>query len=161
MAQKKGKMVLFIIIVMVFSTEALHAEEQCLKDAWKAFGQPAYKDAIKHADRCIDQFGRMAEKKQAKLERNGISNPPTGEVDAAEKHKIFSQGLLNDVATAYFIKGNSAESLYRKDKIRNSEYKGMAVEAYNSACRLKYGRTWDPKGWFWSPCEASDRLPIE
>jgi hypothetical protein len=62
--------------------------------------------------------------------------------------------LLNDVATAYFIKGRSAEYLYEKTK--DKKYKSLAEEAYQAACVLKYGRCWDPQGWFWSPCDAAN-----
>lgn len=67
-----------------------------------------------------------------------------------DKQKIFANGLLNDVATCYFIKGKAAEKLVRKDD---------AKRAYEEAKKLTYARAWDPQGWFWSPSEgASDRL---
>ena len=143
-------------------TGTVWAEEQCVRDAWAAFNGKKYKEAITHSDKCIDEFGRQAERRQTQLEAEKIPNPPTGKVSDAEKNQIFERGLLNDVATVYFIKGRAAEFLYREVGAGNATYKETATNAYTAACTLKYGRTWDPQGWFWSPCEASsDRLPIK
>ena len=79
-----------------------------------------------------------------------------------QKNKIFQNGLLNDVSTACFIKGRSAEYIYKKDKVNNKLFKQIATDAYNLACKYSKGRCWDPQGWFWSPCQASsERIPIE
>ncbi len=99
-----------------------HAEDQCLKDAWKALSGEKYEEAIKYADKCIDEFAKAAEREQEKLNKDKEPLPPTGAVSDAEKDKIFKRGLLNDVAAAYFIRGRSAEYLYRKEdrKPRNT-----------------------------------------
>lgn len=137
-------------------------EEQCLKRAWDAFNQAKYESAIKSAEQCIDSFGKAADKAQEKLDKDKEPLPPTGEVDDSVKEVIFKRGVLNDVATAYFIKGRSAEYLSKSQSARSEEYKDMAKEAYEAACRYRHARTWDLKGWFWSPCEAgSDRLPLK
>jgi hypothetical protein len=111
------------------------AEEQCLAEAWKAFASEKYEDAIKHADKCIDDFAKPAEREQEKLSREKEPIPPTGAVNDAEKEKIFKRGVLNDVAAAYFIKGRSAEYLYRKGGPEASAYKEVAKEAYKATCR--------------------------
>lgn len=151
-------LVTFPLLLMV---AVVASEQPCVKNAWNSFNKKKYKDAIKHADECIKDFGKSASNKQSKLEKDSIPVPPTGKVrNEAEKNVIFSRGLLNDVATAYWIKGRSAEYLYETGK--DNKYKLMAKEAYENACVLKYGRCWDPQGWFWSPCEAAtERLPIE
>jgi hypothetical protein len=160
--RKRGSIVLLLVIVAISYIGLVNAEEQCLKDAWTALNHEDYKNAIKYSDKCIDEFGREAARKQAQLEAMKIPDPPTGPANDAEKNQIFERGLLNDVAAAYFIKGKSSESLYKLDKTKNASYKEIATKAYESACKLKYGRVWDPKGWFWSPCVASsDRLPID
>ena len=147
-----------VVVIVATRVPALRAQVPCLKQAWQDFKGNDYEAAIKSADACIDQFGRQADRDEAKLAKDGVPRPPTGAVEDAEKHRIFIQGVLNDVGTAYFIKGRSAEFLYAKGKKRE-QYKNTAVEAYKSACKYKYARTWDPQGWFWSPCEASsDRL---
>lgn len=141
---------------------SLSAEEQCLKKAWEAFGKEEYQDAIKFADKCIDDLAKAADREQERLNKEKEPLPPTGTVGDAEKDKIFKRGVLNDVAAAYFIKGRSAEYLYRKGGSDASRYKEMAKEAFEATCRYKHGRIWDPQGWFWSPCEAaSDRLPVK
>ena len=137
-------------------------DEQCLKKAWSAYNGAKYESAIKYAEQCIDSFGKAADRAQEKLDSEKEPLPPTGAVDDSEKNAIFKRGLLNDVATAYFIKGRSAEYLWQARGPRFEEYKDMAKEAYEATCRYKHARTWDPKGWFWSPCEAaSDRLPLK
>jgi hypothetical protein len=144
------------------ASEPSIVEEQCLKKAWDAFNGAKYESAIKFAEQCIDNFGKAADRAQEKLESENEPLPPTGKVSGAEKDKIFKRGLLNDVATAYFIKGRSAEYLYKTGGPKSTEYKDMAKEAYEATCRYKHARTWDVKGWFWSPCEAaSDRLPLK
>jgi len=154
---------LAILVSSIFAQD-LQAEEQCLKDAWRTFISAKYDSAIFFADKCIDDFGRAAGREQARLDSLRVPLPPTGRVPEVERNRIFNRGLLNDVATAYFIKGRSAEYLYRRYQRgdpRSSKYKQIAIEAYRAACQLKHGRTWDPKGWFWSPCEvANDRLPL-
>ncbi len=118
--------------------------------AWDAFKQHKYEAAIVAADRCIQRFKGEADKAQAELEKNHATPLPTGKVNKEQKKAIFDQGLLNDVATCYWIKGRSAQLLKRNDEAR---------EAYNATIRYSYARTWDPKGWFWSPAEdASDRV---
>lgn len=151
------RMLLIIVRMLVVFTGSvtLQAEEEksIVTQAWDAFNAKEYQEAIKLADQCIQDFGEEAANTQKAMEENKEPEPPVGKVDDATKQKIFERGLLNDVATAYFIKGRSAEKLYRQDKTQNAEYKKTAEEAYKTVCAsYKYGRTWDPKGWFWSPC---------
>ena len=148
--------------ILILPSSALIAQEQCLTDAWDAFNKKDYEKAIAFSNECIDNFAKAAARIQKELDSLNVPPPPTGAVSDAEKDRIFKRGLLNDVATAYWIKGRSAEYLYRKGGAKKGEYKKLAEEAYKEACNYKHGRTWNPKGWFWSPCEsASDRLPLE
>ena len=144
--------------ILLFSAAAfLNAEEGCLKNAWSAFGKNDYKTAITFSDSCIKKFGKIALDQQAKLKKDSVPLPPAGAVDnnEAEKNRIFSRGLINDVATAYWIKGESAEHLYESSK--DKKYKTMSQESFKGAAELKYGRCWDPKGWFWSPADAAKK----
>jgi exonuclease VII small subunit len=167
MNNKKWKQLAFLLIcgllISSFFVQEMKSEEQCLKDAWKAYENAAYKKAMEFANKCIDEFRKAADRIQEKLLKEGVAEPPIGKVkDEALKNEIFGRGLLNDVATAYFIKGRSAEHLYRKGGPNSSKLKQVAEEAYKAACKYKHARTWDPKGWFWSPCQAaSDRLPLD
>jgi hypothetical protein len=118
--------------------------------AWDAYNDKDYGKAIAKAQECVDEFKASADREQAKLENEGVPLPPTGKVSDAEWHVIIERGLLNDVATCYFIIGRSAEHLGQIDVARG---------AYGHAMKYTYARTWDPAGFFWSPAEAAgDRL---
>jgi hypothetical protein len=151
---------LLIFILLVFCTQGIFSEEEDLTNAWKAFNNSKYIDAIKYADSCISKFSKDADKIQKKLYDANTKEPPTGSVTANEKTWIFSLGLLNDVATSLYIKGRSAEYLFEKGD-KSKDYKKIAEDSYQELNKYKYGRTWDPKGWFWSPYEAAcNRLPL-
>lgn len=133
---------LTLFVIICVSSLRANAEERCLADAWKAFNARHHAEASKHADDCIAQFAAAARRQQSTVQ----SDPPCGKVSDQEKASIHQRGLLNDVATAAWIKEKSAEAL---GKTRT------ATEAKALACELNHGRTWDPKGFFWSPCEGS------
>jgi hypothetical protein len=148
-------------ILLLVATQNALAEEQCLKDTWREYNSANYLNAIKFADQCIDEFGTAADLEQDKLIRENEPLPPNGKVNDFDKNRIFQRGLLNDVATSYFIKGKSAELQYRKGGPKADSYKEMATKTYQ-ACRYKHARTWDPNGWFWPTCDtALGRLPIK
>jgi hypothetical protein len=158
--------IILILAVSFCSSCPVAAEEPCLRSAWAALNVEDYTGAIKAADLCIDTFGRAADRQEAKLQKDGLPitepGPPPTEID---KNRIFRQGVLNDVAAAYFIKGKAAEAQARKRFKNESErtnFRRIATESYETACRYKHALTWDPRtSSFWSPCEAaSDRLPL-
>jgi hypothetical protein len=158
------KPVIYLLTCLLAAAVAVgpgfHAQEECLEEAWKFFNQEKYQEAIKFADKCIDQFGKQADITQAAFVESKEPLPRTGKVSEAEKARIFSRGILNDVATAYFIKGRSAEYLYKKGGPQSSLYRGMAEQAYKTTCQYKHGRAWNPKKReFWSPCEAATYRP--
>ncbi|HKS28959.1 MAG TPA: hypothetical protein VJS44_14125 [Pyrinomonadaceae bacterium] len=143
------------------ASEPAVVDEQCLKKAWDAFNARRYESAMQFAEQCIDNFGKAADRAQEKLDSENEPLPPE-KPNAVEKDKILKRGLLNDVAAAYFIKGRSAEYLYKAKGPKAAEYKSMAEEAYKATCRYKHARVWDTRGWFWSPCEAANgRLPLK
>lgn len=148
-------MLIGMLLVMSSPTQSLTGQKQpknvqLTNDAWDAFNKSDYDRAIAKASECIEEFRGAADKEQAKLEQQKAPSPPTGKVSASQKQKLFSRGLLNDVATCFYIKGRSAEYLRRNDQ---------AKEAYKAASKYTYARTWDQNGWFWSPSEkASERL---
>jgi len=153
---------LFIAFSIIAVPTHLMAEEKCLKGAWAGFNQADYKRAIKYSDQCIDNFKKMADREEENLEKLKEPMPQTGTVSQSEKSKIFNRGLLNDVASACYIKGRSAEYLYKKGGTEAKKYKIMAISSYEMTRHYKYARTWDPQGFFWSPSDAAvDRLPLE
>ena len=147
-------------IAVIFAV-SVTAEEQCLNDAWAALNRSDHQAAIRAADMCITQFHLKAEREQALAQRRE-PEPPTGAVSDPDKQKIFSRGVLNDVAAAYVVKGRASEALAakpgRKD-VKKVDYRALARTAYSEAKKLNYARVWDVKGFFWSPAEeAGDRL---
>lgn len=149
--------VLIIVSTVVLGTRALSTAAQGLNveltaAAWNAFNRSEFPVAIANADKCITEFKGAADRDQAELQRSYAALPPTGSVPGDIKTAILNRGLLNDVATCFYIKGRAAEALARREDAR---------EAYRSASTYSYARCWDTKGWFWSPAEASlDRLAI-
>lgn len=134
------------------NTEVLPLNVRLTNQAWEAFNKSDYEHAISYAEKCINEFLGGAERKQLQLEKENAALPPTGAVSDQEKETIFALGLLNDVATCLFIKGRSEEALGHKEE---------AIKAYQAASKYTHARCWDPKGWFWSPSEASsDRLSV-
>lgn len=107
------------------------AEEPCLKNAWSAFNRNAYEAAMRAADSCIDEFGAKAQRDQSAFDARREPEPPVGAVSDADKQKIFSRGVLNDVGAAYFVKGRSAGALVRAKK--REDYRSIATQAYTMA----------------------------
>jgi outer membrane protein assembly factor BamD (BamD/ComL family) len=127
--------------------------------AWDAYKKHQYKEAIQYSDRCIRKFKAKADDDQQALAKANAPMPPTGSVSKQQKEGIFKRGLLNDVATCFYIKGRSFEDMYRQDKDRDATLRQQAQEAYRATQGYTYARTWDTRGWFWSPSEdATDRL---
>jgi tetratricopeptide (TPR) repeat protein len=123
--------------------------EKATTAAWDALNANKYEEAITNADQCIEEFRGQAVRLQDKLQSQKVEYP-TGAVSDDVKKKIFENGLLNDVAACYFIKGKASEKLTRIED---------AKKAYTEAKKLTLARVWDPQGWFWSPAEAAgDRL---
>ncbi len=163
MKTKKGRkflsflpwIVLILISISIFVAQAVIGQEMSLNEeltykSWTAFNKEEFQKAIEFADQCIDEFKGGAKRMQKRLEDEDTSLPPVGKVSESVKNEILSRGLLNDVATCYFIKGRSLE------KLSNIE---SAIAAHQEAAILTYARCWDPKGWFWSVSEAAkDRL---
>lgn len=142
---------LLILSCALLLTRAFSAEKNALNvelttAAFEAFNNGNFERAIANAEKCIAEFDGAANREQASLEKLKAPLPPTGSVEDVEKSAILERGLLNDVATCYYIKGRSAENLGLVDKAR---------QAYEAASKYTYARCWDPKGWFWSPAEAS------
>jgi hypothetical protein len=144
----------FVLILNIFAIRSF-AQVPCLTNAENLLNAHSYKDAIYYANQCIDDFGTQALGIQHKLDRLNIA-VPIGQINSVEKNRIFYNGLLNDVATACFYKGEAALRLYNENKINNASYKKIAIEAYKLTLRYDKGRHWDPSGgFFWSPAEAA------
>lgn len=135
------------ILLVNATTEPLPLNVRLTTAAWNAFNKGEYREAIKKVEECIDNFEPSALREQRELERSNTQLPPIGMVSDDAKKMIFKRGLLNDVATCWFIKGRSLEKLGRKQE---------AIQAYRRAEVYTYARTYDP-GWngFWSPSQGA------
>lgn len=148
------------IRVAIFGAPAQN--ERWTLDAWRAFERRDYLAAIASAEQVIDQYAGVAERRQAELGRQKEAPPPVGKVTPWAAAKSFRRGLLNDVASCYWIAGQSHEKIGHGCE---------AKAAYIAASKLTYARTWDPQwwplrgwspfGWFWSPASvAQDRVSM-
>lgn len=148
------------MVLSLIAGPTVNAEQACLKKAWAGVNASNYAQAMEAANDCIEQFSARAFRDQAALEAAHEKFPPTGAVDSAsDKKKIFDRWAVNDISTAYFLRGQAAEQLLKRT--HNSKMKQVAIESYTAATRLGFGRCWDPQGWFWSPAEAAaDRLLV-
>ena len=140
--------------MLIFAVRAAEGgkskNEQLVEAAWQAFNAKDYSTAIQKCNELIDEFRPAADREQLTLEQKKVPQPIKGKPPEAEKKTIFERGLLNDVGTCFFIVGRSAEYQGKAD---------IARDAYSKAVKYSYARTWDPKGWFWSPSDAAqDRL---
>jgi hypothetical protein len=160
---------LAVMVVLALHSAPLASEEKCLKDAWSKFNASDYDAAINNANSCIDNFAQDADELEMKLQKEHAPVIPPEQVSSeADKHKVFKQGLLNDVAAAYIVKAKAAEALAEKRFKSASEkaaLKRKAIGAYEAACHYEHALVWDPgppgsdHGWFWSPFKvASHRL---
>ena len=115
--------------------------------AWEALNRKDYRGAIEHAEGVIGKFDSEATQQQAELTKDGVPRPPVGKPrDEKSKQAVFARGVLNDVASCYFIKGEALEKAGRTTEAKRS---------YEAGCKLTYARTWDPGGWFWDPSAES------
>lgn len=143
---------LLTLSVILFSVWSSGGKGQSLNvqlttAAWQALNDRDYEKAVLKARACIGEFQSAADKTQQKLESQGAPSPRTGKpLTEEEKQVILARGLLNDVATSFYIVGRAKENLGHLED---------AKQAYRQAGRYSYARTWDPKGWFWSPAESA------
>lgn len=120
----------------------LRSESLVIK-AWNALESNDIQAVFDYTNECMTLYGRDADKMQASL-----SDFPKG-----DREEISRYWALNDVATAYFIKG---EALRRAGKIEAAKQVFRILIS-----RYRYGQCWEPRGWWWKPSEgALDKLFI-
>ena len=107
--------------------------------AWKALGADDLDSVIAYADKVLDLYQDKAKAMQATMTEYAWES----------KDEIFSKWALNDVGTAYFIKGEALKKAGEQKK---------AVKAYKELVNnYFYAQCWDPNGWFWKPAEAAQQ----
>jgi len=111
--------------------------------AWDAFKKLDYVASIEKAKECINIFEIQALQEQKDFSEKKLPPPPLGRpANDSKKEEVLSRGVLNDVATCYFIKGQALEKLVRIDE---------AKEAYKETRKFPDARAWDVAGFFWAP----------
>lgn len=149
---------LFVVAVVAVCPLPLASEEQCLTDAWRAWNSNGYDKAMKAAKTCVEKFSPDATRREKSLKGRTVSCDIHSDAD---KGRLFRQGVLNDVAAAWFIEGQAAEAKAGEGSSAEMRetYRKMAIKAYEEASAYKHACVWDPKGYFWSPATAAaDRL---
>jgi len=110
--------------------------------AWQSLDKGDIEAVLAFTNKCIELYGEQAKVMQASL-KDYVKGASAGGSDK----DVFSQWALNDVGTCYFIQGEA----YRKAKMVEE-----AKEAYKTVVdKYSFAQTWDSKGWFWKPAEAS------
>lgn len=121
--------------------------EQLTREAWKSLDAKNFDAAIKNAEECVALFQDEAIKEQKDLQDKGAPAPPKGKVAKDEKEKIFNRGLLNDVATCWFILGKAHTE--KGDKVK-------AEKAFSKTLLFPYARCYDPPNdSFWAPNDGA------
>jgi hypothetical protein len=125
--------------------------------AWGQYDHRDYKGAVATADDIVKASGAQAAHDEAALAQaiksHSAVTPPVGIVSDKVKAAIFANTAINDVATAYFIKGLAYVKLGNDN---------AAKAAFTQCETLPLGRCWDPDNppaHFWSPAAgAADQL---
>jgi len=138
----KNLILTFGVAFCLLNTRGLYAQEvrpttaELITKARDARDMKDIDAAVAFAEQCIDLYKVEADKEQATL----AALPKTRlEIEAVQ--------TLNDVATAYFIQGESYREQGKSDEAIKA-FKAV-VEKYN------YAQAWDPRGWFWHIAKAA------
>jgi tetratricopeptide (TPR) repeat protein len=103
--------------------------------AWGVLETNDHKGVELYTKKCIELYEAEAVKQQASLS------------DFAPKDKAFDYWALNDVATCYFILGESLMAQKR--------YKDAKAAFDRVVNDFSFAQCWDPKGWFWKVAVAA------
>ena len=134
-------------MVIHFWPESVSGRQELTVGAFKALEAKKYELAVSKAEEVIGEFAGIASDRQKKLENEKAQEPPIGKLTDEQKAALFQEGLLNDVAACYFIKGRALEHLRRNTEARTN---------YEAAAKLTYARTYSPdEDIFWSPADGA------
>jgi len=128
-------MLLFAICDMRYAICQQPSSKELVIKAWEAHGKNDIENTFKITQQCIDLYQEEAKKQQGTL-----SALPKGA-------DIANYQILNDVATCYFIQG---ESYMRQGRLLE------AVDVFNIVIQqYSFAQAWDPRGWFWQVARAA------
>ncbi len=126
--------------------------EPYVKKAWSLSGKAVYDEALKTADEGIVLFEAQA----AALSRTLSAFPPKEEIS---KYKV-----MNDVASLYFIKGETlrdkAEIAFDKSEAEAASKEAIAL-LRELIKKYPYAQNFDPRGWYWSLAEKAKTIILE
>lgn len=111
--------------------------ETLVAKAWGALEEGDIEGVLAYSNKALELYGEQAVKMQESL--NDYVEGPN---DA-----IFANWALNDVATALFIQGEAYRKVEMMDEAK-ATYSKIVDE-------FTYAQTYDARGWFWKPAEAS------
>ena len=103
--------------------------------SWDVHGKKDIENTFKYTQQCIDLYKNEADLQQASL----TELPKDSDIQA------FSS--LNNVATCYFIQGESYMRQGETEKAK--EIFQLIVDKY------PYAQAWDPRGWYWVIADAA------
>lgn len=119
-----------------------------MREAWDAYNNEEYKSAIKFSDRAISNYSEEALQIQSGL----LICPEYKDLGDTEKLLLFEAYILNDVAVAHYIKGESYVNLFRQSNETKKEYWNKAKETFYELFNFECGVCWDKsQQLFWSP----------
>jgi hypothetical protein len=140
------------LAIFVATASAQSKNARLTATAFLAFEDSNFQVAISNAQECIDQYDVQATAFQDNFARTNAVMPPVGTVNTNLAQTINANGVLNDVASCYFIVGECNRKLALQDKTKIAD----AKEAYEKARYFTYGRCWDTNGFFWSQADAAN-----
>ena len=107
--------------------------------AWKALGADDSESVVVYVDKVLELYEDKAKVMQTSMTEYAWQS----------KEDIFAQWALNDVGTAFFIKGEAFKKT-GENKMAKKAYKKLVDNYYYAQC-------WDPNGWFWKPAEVAQQ----
>ena len=115
--------------------------ETLTRKAWEALNSGDHGAIQAYTSKCISLYEARALQQAASL------------TDFAPKDQAAGYWALNDVATSYFIRG---QSLLAQGKAQEAEAAFKTVIE-----RFPFAQAWDPQGWYWKVAQAAqDKLNI-
>ncbi|UCC94720.1 MAG: hypothetical protein JSW40_07880, partial [Candidatus Omnitrophota bacterium] len=137
----KSKNIFFILCISFYLLLATgdcwgQNSSEYVKKAWALKGEGKIEEVYATTDECIAKLG---------LEADSLAKTLT---DFPSKGEEGNFGVMNDVATCYFIKGEAL-----RDEGKPEEAKQVLSEVVQ---RYPYAQAFDPRGWYWSIKEKSE-----
>jgi serine/threonine protein kinase len=133
--------------------EPMDPRTRLMVEAFKAKEAGRFEVGLAKADECVTEFGKAAEREHARLLKTGLELPQDIVVDRDPKmaRRAADNGLVNDVAACWLVKGDCLKGLDRPSEAR---------AAYAEAAKFTLARcqTLDKRA-YWDVSEAaSNRL---